>query len=139
MENKKSNRTKISVLELISVFKQSAKEGYNLLISANNNKNLSSKDFWSLFKQEYEQLSDENPENQAYVQRTIELNYFFELNEIYSKAILETQLSILEINPSQQLLFKTLRIISFSSSASVPVYNAYIGFPNSDAFSFIFS
>ena len=108
MENNKSNSTKISALALISVFKQSAKQGYNLLISGDNNKNLYSNDFWSLFKQEYEQISDENPENQSYVQRTLELNYFFELNEIYSKAILETQLSILEINPSQQLLFKTL-------------------------------
>lgn len=108
MENKKSNSTKVRALELVTVFKQSAKEGYNLLVSADNNKNIQSKEFWSLFTQEYELIFEENQENQEYVQRTLELSYFFELNKIYSTAILETQLSIFEINPSKDLLLKTL-------------------------------
>lgn len=106
MNKRSTSDKKISVTQLISVFRQNPEEAYQLLISSGIYfKNKQSGKFWTQF--DLEELYHSFPESEKILDKARGLKFFYDINSFYDGYKIEYLEKIIALNPTPDVLIKS--------------------------------
>lgn len=107
--SKKSNNIKVSVAEIIQLFKIKPEQAYQELISSSYYFHKQSKNFWDAYMQlDHDKLSKQFPDSVDTFNQVVWLKLFYDLKEFYKTERAKNIGALIALNPDETSLTKSL-------------------------------
>jgi hypothetical protein len=107
--SKKSNNIKVSVAEIIQLFKTKPEQAYQELISSSYYFHKQSKNFWDAYMQlDHDKLSKQFPDSVDTFNQVVWLKLFYDLKEFYKTERAKNIGALIALNPDETSLTKSL-------------------------------